>query len=141
MYVDSAYIAKFYLNEPDSPQVRNVIATASNLQSSAWAVPKITYTFHRKVREGKLDVTQYRELLQAFREHIEAGLWTFAPVTDRLLRKVIALMATLPPSIYVRSGDAAHLATAADLQETEIWSNDRHLLAAAPYFGLIGRSV
>jgi len=93
------------------------------------------------MREGKLDGTEYRELLQAFRDHIEAGLWTFAPVTDRLLRKMVASMTTLPPSIYVRSGDAAHLATAADLEESEIWSNDRHLLAAAPYFGLIGRSA
>src|SRR4051812_29460150 len=123
MYLDSAYIAKFYLNEPDSRQVRNVIATANNLQSSAWAVPEVTCTFHRKMREGKLDGTEYGELLQAFHNHIDAGLWTFAPVTGRLLRKIVAFMTTLPPSIYVRSGDAAHLATAADLEESEIWSN------------------
>jgi predicted nucleic acid-binding protein len=141
MYLDSAYIAKFYLNEADSPRVRRVIATANILHSSAWAIPEVTCTFHRKMREGRLDVVQYRELLQAFRDHTDSGVWTFAPITDRLLRKIVALMAALPLSTYVRSGDATHLATASDLGEDAIWSNDRHLLAAAPHFGLTGRSA
>ena len=64
-----------------------------------------------------------------------------APVTDCLLLKTVAFTAALPASTYVRAGDATHLATASDLGKDEIWSNDRHLLAAAPHFGLIGRSA
>ena len=94
-----------------------------------------------KCAQGRLDIVQYRELVQAFRDHTDSGVWTFAPLTDRLLRKTVTFMAALPASIYVRSGDATHLATASDLGEEEIWSNDRHLLAAAPHFGLIGRSA
>jgi len=30
---------------------------------------------------------------------------------------------------------------APQIGETEIWSNDRHLLAAAPHFGLKGLSI
>jgi len=37
--------------------------------------------------------------------------------------------------------DAIHLVTAADTGFTEIWTNDRHMLTAAPHFGLVGRSV
>jgi hypothetical protein len=33
------------------------------------------------------------------------------------------------------------LTTARDAGELEIWTNDRHMLAAAPHFGLKGRSV
>jgi predicted nucleic acid-binding protein len=141
MYVDSAYIAKFYLNELDSRQVRGVLATADALMSSAWAIPEVICTFHRKLRERHIDASQYGELLHAFRDHIEAGLWTLAPVTDRLLQKLTPFMATLRGSTYLRSGDAIHLVTASDLGESEIWTNDRHLLAAAPHFGLRGRSV
>ena len=141
MYVDSAYIAKFYLNEPDSREVREVLATADALTSSAWALPEVICTFHRKFRERHIDASQYGELLRAFREHIEAGLWALAPVTDRLLHKLTGFLTTLPGSIYVRSGDAIHLVTASDLGESEIWTNDRHLLTAAPHFGLRGRSV
>jgi predicted nucleic acid-binding protein len=47
----------------------------------------------------------------------------------------------LPASIHLRAGDAIHLAAAQDAGLSEIWSNDRHLLKAAPSFGLQGRSL
>jgi predicted nucleic acid-binding protein len=50
-------------------------------------------------------------------------------------------VSTAPRSLYLRAGDAAHLSTAQDLGEQEIWTNDRHLLGAASHFGLEGRSV
>jgi hypothetical protein len=34
-----------------------------------------------------------------------------------------------------------HFGCAIDIGETEIWTNDRHLLAAANHFGVAGRSV
>lgn len=62
-------------------------------------------------------------------------------VTDRLLYRVESLTAGLPPDAYIRAGDAIHLASAADAGFEEIWSNDRHLLAVAPRFGIGGKSV
>jgi len=41
----------------------------------------------------------------------------------------------------LRAGDAIHTATALGTGETEIWTNDRHLLAAVAHFGLAGRSA
>jgi predicted nucleic acid-binding protein len=141
MYLDSAYIAKFYLNEPDSAPVRRAIAAAESRVTSAWAIAEVTCTFHRKVREKMLADWQSRELMEAFQEHVATELWTLLPVTERLLLRLAARMKALPENAYVRSGDALHLITASDFGETEIWTNDRHLLAAAPYFGLTGRSV
>lgn len=141
MYLDSAYIAKFYLNEPDSRLVRDIILRAETLVSSAWAVGEVTCAFRRHLREGGLDTSQYRELLAAFLDDVASGAWVLAPVTDRLLRKMAAQIGTLPMTTYVRAGDALHLTTALDLGEVEIWSNDRHLLAAAEHFGLTGRSA
>ncbi len=141
MYLDSAYIAKFYVNEPDSGPVRQVIAAAGSRVTSAWAVAEVTCTFHRKVREKMLADWQTRELIEAFQEHVATELWTLLPVTERLLRRLAERMKSLPENAYVRSGDAIHLITASDLGETEIWTNDCHLLAAAPHFGLTGRSA
>jgi len=44
------------------------------------------------------------------------------PVTESLLRKT-AMLIRSPPTV------------------TEIWTNDRHLLAAVAHFGLAGRSA
>jgi predicted nucleic acid-binding protein len=141
MYLDSAYIVKFYLNEPDSSAVRALIARADSLVSSGWALTEVACAFQRKLRERRLDTAEYQELLRAFRAHTEERLWEFIPITDRVFSRLTAVLNVAPPTSYIRAGDALHLATASDLGETEIWSNDRHLLAAAPLFGLMGRSA
>lgn len=46
-----------------------------------------------------------------------------------------------PPYVPLRAGDASHTATALETGEAEIWTNDRHLLAAVAHFGLAGRSA
>ncbi len=141
MYLDSAYIAKFYVNEPDAPAVRKAIRRASHLYSSAWSLLEVTCVFHRHVREGSLSVEQGREVTEVFRTHIESDLWNLIPVNDRLLRTATTLIRGLPKHVPLRGGDAIHLATALDAGESEIWTNDRHLLAAAAHVGIIGRSV
>ena len=141
MYLDSAYVLKFYLNEADAPRVRSVIATADSLFTTAWAIAEVSCALHRKLRERQIDRAQHQEVLAAFLQHADDGLWTFVPVTDRVLRKLAATLAVIPTSVYLRSGDAVHLATAADLGQREIWTSDRHLLTPAPHFGLIGRSA
>ncbi|MFZ0595046.1 MAG: type II toxin-antitoxin system VapC family toxin [Bryobacteraceae bacterium] len=141
MYLDSAYIAKFYVNEPDADAVRKAIRRASYVCSSSWALLEVVCVFKRHVREGSLTPKQGRELIDLFSRHLEAGLWNLAPVTDALLRKTVALICGIPPSVPLRAGDAIHLATALDMGEREIWTNDRHLLAAATRFNIVGRSV
>jgi len=141
MYVDSAYIAKFYLNEPDSPQVRAAFAGAPALVSSMWALGEVACAFHRHLREGSLDASQYRTMLNAFLQHVDGRIWTFVPVTERLLRRTTSLLATLPATVHLRTGDALHLTTAMDLGEREIWTSDRHVLAGARHFGLTGRTA
>ena len=141
MYLDSAYIAKFYVNEVDSRAVRELIRGADSLVSSAWAMGEVSCVLHRHMRENKLTQRQFRELLDAFIRHVSQDVWTLLPVTPRTLQKVASLMRSAPPAVYLRAGDAVHLAAAMGAEEHEIWTNDRHLLQAAEHFGLSGRSV
>jgi predicted nucleic acid-binding protein len=141
MYLDSAYVAKYYVNERDASAVRELIRRAPHVCSSSWALVEVTCVFHRHVREGSLTAMQGQELVDAFRSHVEAELWNLIAVTPALLRRTATLVRGLPSNVPVRAGDAVHLATALDAGETEIWTNDRHLLAAAAVFGLQGKSV
>lgn len=141
MYFDTAYIAKFYLNEPDSAAVRAIIKKAPTLRCSAWALVELQCVFHRNMREGHITEAHANELATVFSEHVTMGLWRLIPVTEALLRRTGALVAAAPATVFLRSGDALHLVSALEAGEHEVWSNDRHLLAAAPHFGLAGRTV
>jgi predicted nucleic acid-binding protein len=141
MYLDSAYIAKFYVNERDSAAVRKAVRAGTNICSSLWAVIEVIAVFHRHVREGSLTRQQGHELADLFRNHVEADLWGLIPVTDALLRRTAILIRGIQSDAFLRAGDAIHLATAMDAGELEIWTNDRHLIGAAGQVGLIGRSV
>jgi len=141
VYLDSAYIAKFYVNERDSSAVRALIRRADSLVTSAWVSGEVTCAFHRHMREGSLSNAHCRELTRAFMKHVDTGVWSLIPISAALLKRMTTLVSTAPAGVYLRAGDAIHLTTAQEIGETEIWTNDRHLLAAAPHFGLLGRSV
>ena len=141
MYLDSAYIAKYYLNERDAEAVRRLIQGAESLVSSEWSLVEVTCAFHRHLRQGHLTTSQYQDLSRAFRKHIREELWILIPLTSRLLSRVSAAMDSLTSHVYLRSGDAVQLITAQDAGESEVWTSDRHMLAAAPHFGLTGRSA
>jgi hypothetical protein len=71
----------------------------------------------------------------------DVGLVTWFPVAAQLLDRVKQEFEHLPSSVFLRSADALHLPCAKEQGFPEIYSNDRHLLAAAPHFGLAGRNV
>jgi predicted nucleic acid-binding protein len=141
LYFDTAYLGKCYWNEPDGRSVRALARRSAGLSSSAICIAEMACLAHRKVREGgtaPADASIRRDL---FLDDVNSGVITVVPVTDWLLRRVEAATRTLPPSCYLRTFDALHLVTAAESGFTEVWTNDRHMLAAASHFGLAGRSV
>jgi len=141
VYLDSAYIAKFYVNEPDSQRVRAVILAADSRVTSSISLVEIACVVHRHTREGVLEASEVRITLNRLFEHVDAGLWILLPVTEPLLRRANHLVSTAPANTFLRAGDAIHLTSAFEAGETEIWASDRHMLAAASHFGLTGRSA
>jgi predicted nucleic acid-binding protein len=141
MYFDTAYIAKCYLNEEDGIEVRQLARGADDLCSSSLCIAELACVFHRQIREGSMSAKEAVALRQLFLDDVENEVWTLIPVTDHLLRRVEAFTRTLPSTCYLRAGDAIHLVTATENGFREIWTNDRHLSAAAPCAGLKARSV
>jgi uncharacterized protein len=141
VYLDTSYIAKFYFNEPESPLVRELVRKADAIRSSVWALVEFHSVIHRRVREGASAPRDARELASRFSEHVQDGLWNLIPVNEALLRRTSNLIISAPHNLFIRTADAVHLMTANEIGEREVWTNDRHMLAAAAYFGLTGRSV
>jgi predicted nucleic acid-binding protein len=141
VYLDTSYIAKFYFNEPESSRVRKLVRTADTIHSSQWALAEFHGVIHRRLREGSLSPGDAHELSSRFYQHVQEGLWKLIPIHEALLRRTSALIVSAPPDLFLRTADAVHLATAHETGERDVWTNDRHMLASASYFGLPGRSV
>jgi predicted nucleic acid-binding protein len=58
------------------------------------------------------------------------------PLTANLLEQAASAYRTLLATVFVRSADALHLICAREHGFAEIHTNDRHVLTAAPHFGL-----
>ena len=92
-------------------------------------------------REGFLATADAQRVWTQFGQDEGQGLWTFFPVTADLVRQACGIVEGLSGSVFIRSADGLHLRCAKEQGFTEIYSNDRHLLAAAPHFGLVGKNV
>jgi predicted nucleic acid-binding protein len=69
------------------------------------------------------------------------ALIEFLPLTEDVLKRLESILAAAPVTTNIRAADALHLACAVEYGFTEVYSNDRLFLAAAPLFGLIGVNV
>lgn len=137
-YFDSAFIVKFYLDEPESAAIRSLAESLGEVSCVELGRLEAASAFHRKWREGALSDVAFREVGAQFADDCTAGLWQWLPVTASLVETAAAAIAKLPRSVFLRSADALHLTCAREHGFSEIHSNDRHLLAAARHFKLKG---
>ena len=138
MYFDAAYIAKCYLNEPGAERVRAAARQARGLSSADVGRLEFTCIIQRHCREGRLNARHARAVYQDFEEDEGNAVWHWLPVSTDLVRTTCKLVRGLPPDTFLRAGDALHLACAREFGFREVYTNDRHMLAAASRFGLTG---
>ncbi len=135
-YFDSAYIAKFYLDEPDSEAVRRLAESLGQVQCAVIGQLEVAAVFHRKLREGAFDEAAFREIMAQFTDDCVQGLWTWLPVSTALVARAAAAFGRLPRSVFLRAADALHLVCAQEHGLREIYTNDRHMSSGARHFRL-----
>jgi predicted nucleic acid-binding protein len=141
IYFDTAYVAKCYLNEHGSGEVRKLAAKAAQVACCAFGRLELAATLHRNLRDGAVTRPQYRVIVNQFDSDEANHIWTWLPVTPELLARAAEKFRSMKASTYLRSADALHLACALENGFKEVWTNDRHLLAAAAAFKIKGRNV
>jgi len=141
IYFDSTYIIKCYLAEPGSAQVLALAQAHAGRASALHGRIEFWSGVKRHVREGNLSFGQAEAVWRQFVLDETAGYWSFLPITRSLVEASCSRLAALPANVSCRAADAIHLGCAKEQGFSEIYSNDRHLLTAAPYFGLTPRNV
>jgi predicted nucleic acid-binding protein len=141
IYFDAAYIAKCYLNEPGADRVRELAYVADGLASCELARLEFAAVLKRHVRERHVTGREMTAILKDFHEDEQNGVWQWIGVTSDLLEKARQAVLDIPRTIFLRSGDALHLACAKEHGFHEVYTNDRHVLKAARHFHLTGVNV
>ena len=140
-YYDANYLFKLQCVEVGTPEVRAHAATVDVLFCSLHGRAEFVSAAHRKVREGTATTAQLQALVAQLHADTAAGALQWLPVTEAAIVRVESVFCGAPTTAYLRAADALHLASAVEQGFAEIYSNDRHLLAAAPLFGLRGVNV
>ena len=138
IYFDSAYIAKFYFEEPDSAAVAALAVASGKVHSSVLGKLEVSSVFHRKLRERTIDERGHAAIERQFSADCALEMWLWIPVTQALIDRARAVYARASKKQFMRAADALHLASASEHGFREIYTNDRQVIAAAPLFGLRG---
>jgi predicted nucleic acid-binding protein len=133
-YVDAGYIAKFYVDEPDSSSVRRLAESLAEVHCATLGRVEVSAALHRKLREGAFGEAPFREVIAQFEDDCAKGLWTWIPVTASLVAATVAAIRNAPKTLFIRAADAIHLTCARQSGFTEIYTSDRHMTGAAPHF-------
>jgi predicted nucleic acid-binding protein len=140
-YFDAAYLLKCYVKEPGWEQVRALARQHDRIACSVFGKMEIHAALHRKLREGDLTEQQLKTVFKQVDLDETQRLWTWLPLTDRIMSDVINSLRSMPGSVYLRTADVLHLITAKNNGLMVVYSNDTHLLAAAQRFGIEGQNV
>ncbi len=142
LYFDSTYLFRIYSAEPGHEAVKAALAQANRPVAVAWhGRAEFASILLRKRREGADTPEQLASLAKQFQEDCRNGLVHFLPLAEAVMTRLERVLSNAPASTNIRAADALHLACAAEHGFTEVHSNDRHFLAAAPLFGLRGVNV
>lgn len=139
IYFDATFLVKLFVGEKDSANVVEFVRQRNEvIVSSIIARTEVVAALHRKHREGAVTRSDMLKAHNQFMREIEVGRISCILFTQTVVDSVEESFRRLPSDIFLRAGDAIHLATAAEAGHKEIYSNDKHLLAAASLFKLKG---
>ncbi len=139
IYFDAAFLVKLHTGEPDSARLLEFVREKDEpIASSVTSRMEVVAALHRKYREGAMSHADMRKAHGQFLRDVDTGRIVSVVFSHHVVDRVEHAFLKLPSTIFLRTGDAIHLATASEAGFKEIYSNDNHLLAAAPIFKLKG---
>jgi predicted nucleic acid-binding protein len=141
LYFDSNYLFRLYSTEAGSEAVQKVAGTTHCIATAWHGRAELASTLLRKRRESALTEQAILEIRYQIRDDRENGSIVFLDYSESITVRLETVLEQAPQDTFIRAADALHLACAAEHGFTEVYSNDRHFLLAAPLFGLEGLNV
>jgi predicted nucleic acid-binding protein len=140
IYFDASYLVRLYLDEAGAEQVR-ALAAREQVASSLHGRTELVAALHRAYRDGRFSRTTFLQTLDQFQLDDKAEVVGWLIPERKIHERAENAFRAAGAAIFLRAADAVHLACAAENGFREVYSHDRHLLAAAPLFGLRPKNV
>ncbi len=134
IYFDTAYLVKCYIKEPGWEKVREIARKRRRIACSIYGRMELHAAFHRHGREGNLSGDQLQTVFTQLALDESRRLWTWLPITEAIMNRVVDTFKLLPTDVFLRTADALHLATARENGIGEVFSNDDRMIQAAGSF-------
>ena len=139
-YWDTSCILALYVPEPLSAEAAALAANENRpLTSSVILEYEMIFALHAKEAKGEIPPQSAARVLAQFREDIRKGRFVLAPlgqdIRDAALEIAHAALHAAPP-LFVGTFDGVHIATALQLQSSEIVTADKRMAEAAARCGL-----
>jgi predicted nucleic acid-binding protein len=138
IYLDTSLLLKLYADEHGSREVAERLVGVRGIVCSRHGRLELLAALKRHQREARLDRRGLRQSIAMLEADERDRVVEWLPVGDGLIDAACRRLVDMPPGMFLRAADALHLACASEAGLKEIHSHDRHLLAAAPHFGLKG---
>lgn len=135
IYLNTSFLAPFYIREATSDRVEAVIlgTLANQLAISDWTRVEFASLLARRMRMGELTQAMVEEVMRAFEVDAEESYVVFAVNRADFDRAIEVL---LEANTGLRAGDALHLSIAYNRRTRNLLTLDQGLLAAANVLGM-----
>jgi len=136
IFCDTSAAAKIYVPERESNSVRLLFDGEAEICLSELTRVELMGVFHRRLREGWWNQSQFLTAIHQLSKDDLSGFWTWLPLDQSIIHAASKIYTTLPGTVFLRSSDCIQLVTALHHNFAEIYTYDRHQSIAASSFGL-----
>jgi uncharacterized protein len=130
LVVDSSSLAKRYVQESGSERLDSLMQNASQMALCIILVPEIVSGLNRRIREGALDIKDYRAVRKQLLNDVRDA--TILQLTPSVISHSVKLL----ENNVLRAMDALHVACAIEWQADLFVTSHRRQLLAAKNAGL-----
>jgi predicted nucleic acid-binding protein len=139
-YWDTSCVLPLYAPEEISTQVVDLVSSVNGqIHSSSILELEMTFAVHAKEARGEIPRGSSGRVLAQFQSDLERGRFLLVPLGIDIkarTRDIAARMHKAQPTVFLRTLDGIHIATALELGSPELVTADRRMADAAGFLGL-----
>lgn len=130
MYLDTSVFVKLYTREADSAECEKIVA-GHRIVSSELLYTELWSALLAKERAGTLTPEARQRVWEVFEMHLLDDVVELVDVNGIVVREAAEMIARVHPRVPLRTLDAIHLATFANIEAGPLFTNDRRMIDAA----------